>query len=138
MHVRTVVLVVFGACALLGCEPTFSSEGSLSIDDAEFIPVRCHVLTGATGIELEDASSTRLSLTLPLTRLDAFKETSGAPRARYDVAGKAPITFGPCGSLTMRGEGYHGGGKRAASGKLTFACAGGAKASGEVVFRGCF
>jgi hypothetical protein len=137
MRART-LLVVFGACALVGCEPTFSSEGSLSIDDADFRPVRCRVLVGATGIELEDASHTRLELTLPPARLDAFKETSGSPRARYDVAGKAPVSFGPCGSLTMRGEGYHGGGKRAASGKLTLACAGGAKASGDVVFRGCF
>jgi hypothetical protein len=57
---------------------------------------------------------------------------------RWSAPGRAPAPLGPCGSLTMRGEGYHGSGKRAASGRLSLSCRGEVAISGDIDFSGCF
>jgi len=122
------------ACA---CQPTFEPAGSLSIDGATFTPTACRVLTRG-GIELSDASGARLELSLPPARLEAFKDLSGSPIARYTPSGRSAVELGACGSLTLTGEGYHGSGKRAASGTTSLDCSGGVTLKGDLSFTGCF
>lgn len=119
------------------CAPTFKPTGSLTIDGASFTPVRCQVLTRG-GIELADARGARLELSLPPARLDAWKDISGNPTATYAPSGGTAVVLGACGSLTLTGEGYHGSGKRAASGTMSLDCAGGVTVKGDLSFTGCF
>lgn len=127
-------LAIAVIAALAGCQPKFESKGSLAIDDGtELRPVSCTVMPG-TGIELEDAQHARLRLTIPPVVIDAFREQRFTPDVRYEPAGKAPRSFDKCGTLVLRGEGYHGSGKRAVSGTLSAPCL----AKGEVTFSGCF
>ena len=125
------------AAAFGACEPEFRPEGSLTIDGEPFAPTVCRVLTNATGVELRDAASNRLELTMPPAQVAAFAEVTGAARARLIRTGQAPVELGECGTLRLRGQGYHGQGKRALSGTATLACGGGAT-GGELSFSGCF
>lgn len=124
--------------SLFGCEPKFKQTGSLTINGAPFQPTLCQVLVGATGIELSDAAGARLKLTLPPVTLEAFKEISGTPSASFEAGGKAAVTSASCGTLKLRGEGYHATSKRAASGELSLSCAGSLTATGTLQFSGCF
>jgi hypothetical protein len=126
------IAVAFGAC-----DPDFQPEGELTVDGELFAPTRCRVLTDSTGVELRDATSNRLRLTLPSGRIEAFTEISGPARATLTRPGSAPVELGECGTLRLRGQGYHSQGKRAASGTATLECAGG-ETGGELSFSGCF
>ncbi len=130
----------FGGLAALACAcaPKLASSGSLLIDGAPFSPATCHVFADRTAIELRDAEGARLELTLPPARLDFERQLSGTPDVLYTSKSGARASLGSCGSLTLTGEGYHGSGRRAASGVITLACAGEPKASGELKFQGCF
>lgn len=133
--------VSLGLCGLLaaGCKPSFESEGALSIDGQPFRPTRCRVLVDATGIELANETGRRLELTLPPATLRAWREIHGTPTVKLHAAAGAPATdLGPCGSLTMAGEGYHEPNRRAASGRLSLSCSGAASLQGELRFSGCF
>lgn len=128
--------------AAASCKPTYEPKGELSIDGLPFRPTVCHVLTRATGIELVDHAGTRLELTLPPATLHPFTEMPGTPQATLTITGKPPALLGPCGSLTLRGEGYHEPSRRAAGGTMALSCSGaGAGAptvKGELSFSGCF
>jgi hypothetical protein len=141
------ITIRLGSLALLGaafvcltsCKPEFTSTGSLSIDGKEFVPTSCRVLAPCTGIELTNAAGASVQLTLPPARLDAFEDVSGSASLSYMPGpGATAIEGGACGRLTMTGEGYHGGGKRAASGQATLACEAPVKVSGDIKFEGCF
>lgn len=123
------------AIVLAGCAPTFESDGTLMVGSSAFRPTTCHVLTRATGIELGDGSGRRLVLTLPPQRLDAFRDITGAPSVQLEPGGASASA---CGTLTLTGEGYHGSGKRAASGKLALSCDDPPGIHGELSLRGCF
>ena len=124
------------AVACVGCEPKFRGKGALFLDGEAFTPVRCRVLPPrATGIELADASSTTLTLELPAETLRAFEGLGGTAEVALTVAGKAPSALGACARLTMKGEGYHGDEKRAASGTATLECP---QLKGTLTFSGCF
>ncbi|MEI7894113.1 MAG: hypothetical protein WCI05_13555 [Myxococcales bacterium] len=133
-------LAVLALAATAGCAPTFDAQGSLSINGEPFEPVSCRVLAGTKGgIELTDKRGARLSLALPPAHLNAWREISGVPQVSYDPgAGERPIDLGRCGSVTLRGEGYHGQGKRAANGHLELACSGAVSIKGELRWTGCF
>jgi hypothetical protein len=130
----------FVVCVLCnGCEPTFAPTGSLAIDGAPFTPTTCHVLVRATGIELVDAGGTRVELDLPPATLRAFEDVGGTPSVTIDRgAGRPAVSMSTCGTMTLTGEGYHGSGKRAASGRMSLDCAGAASVEGELSFSGCF
>ncbi len=132
-------LIVF-ALFVSACEPKFKAQGAFALEDAVFTPTACHVLAPrATGVELTDVTGARLELVLPPMTLEAFTELKGTPGAVLTTSGEAPIDLGPCGTLTLKGEGYHGGGKRAASGSASLACsAGSAHVMGTLTFSGCF
>jgi type 1 fimbria pilin len=140
MHLRTALMLLLAAASAAGCAPRFQGDSSITIDGAAFQPTMCNVLAGAQGgIVLVDAAGTRLTLGLPPARLDAWREIAGAPHARLEPAGgKPPVDLGACGSLTLRGEGYHGSGRRAASGNASLSCSGGAAVRGDIHFTGCF
>lgn len=125
--------------ALAGCAPKLKRSGKLWVDGLEYKPDTCHVLTDRTGIQLVDVTGVRLELALPPARLDFMSEISGTPHVTY-VGGPAKpmLDLGTCGTLTMRGEGYHGSGRRAASGRMSLVCSGAASVSGELTFEGCF
>jgi hypothetical protein len=138
-------LAGFGTCpatalllVLVGCRPAFEATGTLSIDGVPWRPNECHVLTRCTGIELVDAQHRRIELTMRPQALNAWRRISGSANVRWSDAGRAPSELGQCGDLTMRGEGYHGDGKRAASGRVSFACTGKVVARGALDFSGCF
>jgi hypothetical protein len=135
---RTTLAFLSLLVALVGCEPKFEPSGSLTIDGAPFQPTLCQVLAGETGIELTDAAGARLKLTLPPVTLEAFREIGGTPSATFEASGKAVVTSASCGTLKLRGEGYHGSGKRAASGALSLSCTGPLTATGTLSFTGCF
>lgn len=122
----------------LGCEPELTAKGSLSVDGVAFTPTVCQVIAGRTAIELGDGKGTLLELSLPPARLDAFKDVSGTPSAKLTRPGGTSADLGACGSLTLTGEGYHGSGKRAASGHTTLSCGSAPKVEGELSFTGCF
>ena len=126
------------ATSVVGCKPKYEATGALSIGDAAFATTACHVRTDATGIELLDAAGSRVQLTLPPARLEAFREMQGTAEVRYEPRGKPAVDLGRCGTLLLRGEGYHEPSRRAASGRLSLACSGNAAASGELSFAGCF
>lgn len=132
------VAVLLLACA--GCQPTFESEGTLTVGGTTFRPVACHVLAPrATGVALNDSEGRSLELTLPPAILDAWRELRGTPSTALTLPGQPPTDLGPCGLLTLEGEGYHGQGKRAASGTASLDCAVGAAAvQGTLTFSGCF
>jgi type 1 fimbria pilin len=125
------LLVIAGA----GCRPKFAPHGELTLSGEPFRPTACRVLVGATGVELADAAGSRLELVLPPQTLDAFRDVKGTPRAQLTRPSGARVDLGACGALTLTGEGYHGEGRRAASGHLVLACDGGA---GTLDFEGCF
>ena len=131
-----IVLLEIGA---VGCEPTFKSQGTLLIQDADFRPISCHVLVEDFGIALQDAPGARLELSLPPARLDAWRSVSGVPRARFMPSNNARVLDpGACGTLTLTGEGYHGQGKRAVSGQVSLSCSGEVTVRGDFTFSGCF
>lgn len=125
-------LVLGGAVA---CAPRFQSGGSLAVDGAAFAPATCHVHTGCATVELTDAGGNRLGLSIPPQRLDAWQSIGGTPEVAWTPAGGARQALGTCGSLQLTGEGYHGSGKRAASGRVVLACP---RVSGALDFTGCF
>lgn len=131
------ILLVVLAVGCLGCEPKFRGKGALVLDGTAFTPVRCRVLAPrATGIELTDASgATALSLELPPVTLRAAEEIGGSAEVVLTLAGKSPLRLGACARLTLKGEGYHGEEKRAASGTATLDCP---QAQGTFSFSGCF
>ena len=138
-YALVVILVAAAGACLVGCAPKFESQGALSIGGAPFRPTVCHVLTSCTGIELSDGTGARLTLTLPPQRLDAFEDITGVPSLTFDPgAGKPPFAASACGSLTLTGEGYHGSGKRAASGRAELSCSGDSEVQGDLKFKGCF
>lgn len=141
-YARDVRLLTFVLLALssAGCQPTFEPAGALTIGGAAFAPVGCQVLAPrATGIDLRDAQGRSLSLTLPPQILDAWRKIHGTPRATLALPGQPPQELGPCGALMLEGEGYHGQGKRAASGSATLQCGTGETAvHGTLTFDGCF
>jgi hypothetical protein len=122
-----------------GCTPTFEPKGTLWIERAPFHPIACHVLTCGTGIELRDANHNRLEIRIPPQTLNAWQTIGGSATARW-IAGSsgATVDLGSCGSLTLRGEGYHGSGRRAASGHVSLSCSGTVAAAGALDFSGCF
>lgn len=132
------VLALGAAVLALGCQPELTSKGSLSVDGVAFAPTVCQVVAGRTAIELGDGKGTLLELSLPPARLDAFKDVSGTPNAKLTRPGGTSADLGACGSLTLTGEGYHGSGKRAASGHATLSCGSTPKVEGELSFTGCF
>lgn len=134
------ILRVSGAltvlCVLTGCEPKFKPEGTLTVGDAAFVPVNCHALGTQLGIELISDTGRQLKLVLPWARLDAFREIRGEPHFTAESpVGEPPVERESCGTLLLRGEGYHGDGKRAVGGQLSLACEAG---KGELSFTGCF
>lgn len=134
---RLFVVALSCATLALACQPKFEPKGSLTIDGAAFSPTSCQVLSGHSSIELADAKGARLGLSLPPQNLNAFQDISGTPSASYTAPGGQTVELGACGSLTLTGEGYHGSGKRAASGKMSLSCAS-PKVAGELSFSGCF
>jgi hypothetical protein len=138
MPIRT-FLIASMILAAAGCKPTFEPTGTMSIGGAPFHPTACHVLTCETGVELIDPNRGRLELTLPPQPLKAWQTIGGGASARW-IAGSnsAPVGLGACASLTMRGEGYHGSGRRAASGHASLSCTGAVAAAGTLDFSGCF
>jgi hypothetical protein len=131
----TLVLV---ACA--GCRPTFKADGTLVVNGATFRPVACQVLAPrATGVGLTDSKGNQLELMLPPMTLRAWEAISGAPSVALTLPGEASVNLGLCGTLTLKGEGYHGEGKRAASGTASLECsAGRSTVRGDLTFTGCF
>ena len=132
----TWLLVALGLCAV-ACRPKFEPSGSLTIDAMSYEPTTCHVLTSG-GIVFQNASGSRLELSIPPTRIDAFRDIDVTPSARWVVPGKPPVELGPCGAMRLTGEGYHGSGKRAVSGRATLACSGDVDVKGSLAFTGCF
>lgn len=133
------LLALVAALLLGGCEPDFVPTGTVTVDGVSFLPDDCRVLTCPTGIELRETGGGRLRLGLPPQRLDAFREISGRPTVSYFTRAGGPAReFGTCGSLTLTGEGYHGGGRRAASGRVTLDCSGPPRVTGSLSFTGCF
>jgi hypothetical protein len=127
------ILALLGA--LSGCRPQFKPEGALTVAGAAFVPVRCRALGQELGVELATAEGAMLTLVLPWSRLDAFREVKGEPHLVFQPVGAAAVEAERCGTLMLRGEGYHGEGKRAASGQLSLSCEAG---KGELSFSGCF
>jgi hypothetical protein len=123
--------------AASACQPKFEPSGSLTIDSMRYEPTTCHVLTSG-GIVLQNATGSRLELSMPPARIDAFRDIDITPRAKWVVPGKRPVELGPCGSMTLTGEGYHGSGKRAVSGRATLDCSGDVSVKGSLSFTGCF
>jgi hypothetical protein len=137
----TGAVVACGAVALGACQPKFEGGGSLSIDGQTFQPVACRVFpnkTGQLGIELLNAEGARLELKLPKAFMRAGSEVTATPVVRYTPAGSSAASLGECGSLTLRGGGYHVDSHRAASGKVSLACAGTPPITGEFTFDGCY
>ena len=128
--------LLVGSLLLVSCSPpNFTSEGTLTIDGANFRPQTCRVLTGsAGGIELENAMHSRLTLVAPPSQMDANEQVSAAVSPKWLNAGETK-DFDACGQLLMKGESYHADGKRAVSGTISLACTG---ATGQLTFRGCF
>ena len=122
-------------CVLSGCAPKFKPEGTLTLGGAPFVPVRCRVLGKELGVELSTSEGWTLDLVLPWARLNAFEEVKGEPHLVSQPIGGALVEADRCGSLLLRGEGYHGEGKRAVSGQLSLSCE---AARGELTFSGCF
>lgn len=121
---------------LAGCEPKFKPEGTLTIGGTPFVPASCHALGTELGIELISESGRRLTAVLPPAQLDAFRELKGPPHfTAYSPAGEPTVERDGCATLMLRGEGYHGAGKRAVSGQLSLACQ---AAQGALSFSGCF
>lgn len=131
------VATVFGSTA---CRPTFESQGTVTIDGTAFAPKDCRVLAPrATGVALGDSTGRWLTLALPPMTLKAWRQIDGTPSAALTRPGQPDVELGPCGVLTLRGEGYHGEGKRAASGNAALECsAAGAEVKGVLSFTGCF
>lgn len=120
------------------CEPVFERKsGSLTVDGASFVPTRCQVRPSG-GLELADAGGARLLLALPPETLNPWRDVSGVPMATYTAPGGTVAELGSCGRLTLTGEGYHGGGRRAASGTMSLRCGPSPLVSGEFTFSGCF
>lgn len=140
MRLAAAVLLVTIVLASAGCQPTFEPEGALLVQGAPFAPVSCQVLApSATGIALRDARANLLSLKLPPQTLRAWERIEGTPRAELTMSGRSPSDLGPCGALVLEGEGYHGDGKRAASGTASLECSsGGTQVQGTLRFSGCF
>jgi hypothetical protein len=132
------IALVFAA----SCAPTFDAQSALVIDGAPYQPTACQVHAGAYGgVTFIDAHGARLTLALPPQRLDFAGEIGGTPEVRWEPQTneiKPALEVGTCGSVTLRGEGYHGQGRRAASGHATLGCTAGAKISGEIRWSGCF
>jgi hypothetical protein len=127
------------ALGLVGaCRPTFEARASLMLDGATWQPRECHVQSRCTGIELVDDRQRRLELTIPPQTLFAWQQIGGAAQVRWLEAGRPPVGLGACGSLTLRGQGYHGAGKRAASGQALVDCRGPVAVRGDIDFVGCF
>jgi hypothetical protein len=125
--------------ATVGCRPTFEPNGTLWFGGAPWRPTECHVLTCGTGIELfGPARGGHLELTIPPQTLKAWQTIGGAANVRWTGTNGSPVDLGQCASLTMRGEGYHGSGKRAASGRVSLSCRGTVAVSGDLDFSGCF
>jgi hypothetical protein len=123
-------------CVLAGCRPEFKPEGTLTVGGTPFLPVQCHALGTQLGIELVSDSGRKIRLVLPPARLDAFREIKGEPHFTAESpVGEPPVEREACATLMLRGEGYHGEGKRAVSGQLSLACE---AAQGELTFSGCF
>jgi hypothetical protein len=134
---------LFALVAIGGCAPTFDTEkSSLTVDGEVFRPTACQVHVGAHGgVTFTDGNGGRLTLALPPQHLDYAKEINGTPEVQWEAPStqtKPAVEVGSCGALTLRGEGYHGQGKRAASGHATLSCERGAKIVGEIRWSGCF
>lgn len=122
-----------------GCQPTFEPTGTLWVERAPFHPIACHVLTCGTGIELLDPNRGRLEIRIAPQTLNAWRTIGGSATVRW-IAGSSgtPAELGSCASLTLRGEGYHAAGRRAASGRVSLSCAGTVAAGGALDFGGCY
>jgi hypothetical protein len=131
--------MMFVLVVATGCKPRFEHTGNLTVGGTAFHPVGCHVRNSCTGIDLVDHDGRRLELTLPPQTLRAWESIGGTAHVRW-ISGPvaSSIDLGPCGMLTLRGQGYHGDGKRAASGHLSLACASAPSAKGALDLSGCF
>ncbi|GEM_PF-3917270 len=123
------------AALVAACTPRFRATGRLEIDAAPFEPVSCEVVPCPGGIALGDGAGARLEVGLPPQPLRAWQQIGGTPALTWIGPGAAPEELGTCGALTLRGEGYHAAGKRAAGGSLSLDCP---RATGELTFSGCF
>jgi hypothetical protein len=139
MSLRLAALSILLLGSAVGCKPTFEIKtGALEVAGKPFAPSACHVLTCPGGIELLDSVGARLELALPPARLDAWRDIGGVARVRLAPAGEPETDLGSCGSAILTGEGYHGEGRRAASGKVSLECHGPPTAQGVLAFTGCF
>jgi len=118
---------------LSGCQPTFEATGALTVNGESFTPAKCRAMSEATGIEVVTPSGGTVQLTLPPQTVKAFETVRGD--VTVTPGGDGPRPSSPCGTLELRGEGYHGGGRRAVSGKVSLRCE---QAQGELTFSGCF
>ncbi|MEW5850201.1 MAG: hypothetical protein AB2A00_15540 [Myxococcota bacterium] len=138
MNPRRILLTLVGGLVTLACEPKFEPHGTLTIQGKTFQPTRCHVVPSPAGIALRDENGAQLDLAFAPTRVDAFTDYSFTPVATFNPGQGAPVLpLGVCGTLKLRGEGYHGSGKRAVSGHVSLACSGGTTL-GTLEFTGCF
>lgn len=138
MNLQRILVVFFFTVLTTACEPEFNSRGTLTIHGKTFQPTSCQVMLAPGGITLQDADGAQLELVIPPTRVDAFRSYTFTPTVTFHAGQNAPErALGTCGTLTLRGQGYHGSGKRAVSGRLSLACSGGAT-SGYLEFSGCF
>ncbi|MBI2377008.1 MAG: hypothetical protein HYV07_23610 [Deltaproteobacteria bacterium] len=136
MSCRACVAAIAGLL-LASCAPKFEGSGKLHAGGDELHPSLCRVLVQATGIELSDDFGSKLKVTIPPARIEAFREITGPASISYDGRGGHSVAPS-CGTLSLRGQGYHGGGRRAASGKLSLSCSGPPAVAGDFEFEGCF
>jgi hypothetical protein len=131
--------IALGALLCVGCEPTFKSDpGTVTIDGLSFRPTSCHVVQGG-GVALSTSTGDALELVALTKYMDFNDQVTLLPRARYSPRGGTPVELGECGTLTLRGEGYHGKGKRAVSGQASLSCTAGTTiVKGDLTFTGCF
>ncbi len=120
-----VSLVPLVAVPFLITPPRFKHTGTITVDDTPFEPVACKAITGSlAGVDLYDARGARLTLLLTGVSVRVWANVDGTPRVTYAAPGTAPVDIGTCGSLTIRGGGYHGQNKRAVSGHASLSCSG--------------
>ena len=132
-------ILALGSLLALSCAPKFKpTGGGLTVHGALVQVDQCHVLApDQGGVELGSASGIRIQLSMLPARLDAQKEMGGPVDVQVLVPPATDFQeLGKCGSMTLRGEGYHSEGRRAMSGTASLSC--GTEAIGGLSFSGCF
>jgi hypothetical protein len=118
--------------------PRFQARGALTLDGAPFQPTSCSALRGKAGVRLASDGGAALTIALPVAPPGAFQTVSGVPRVSVDLAPGPAADLGTCGQASLRGEGWHGEGKRAAGGHLALDCGGAHRVTGDLEISGCF